>query len=280
MARILGAVTTSHIPAIGNAISAGKQQEDYWKRFFEGYDEVHTWLNDVKPDVAVMIFNDHGLNFFLDNLPTFAIGAAQEYRSEDEGWGLPTFPPYPGDPEFSWHIIESLIEDEFDVATCQEMLVDHAFVNPMRLLWPDQNPPPVRSIAVAVNTVQHPLPKPSRCYQLGKALGSAIESYEEDVKVVVVGTGGMSHQLDGERAGFINREFDMMCMDKLTSDPEYLTRYSNEELVRMAGTQGVEILMWLIARAALTGEVSGVHRHYHIPISNTAAGVMVLENTH
>ena len=278
MAKIVGAITSSHIPAIGNAMSKHLQEDPYWKQFFHGYDKVHAWLDQVKPDVAVVVFNDHGLNFFLDNLPTFAVGAAHEYRSEDEGWGLPTFPPYKGVPEFSWHIIESLVADEFDIATCQEMLVDHAFINPMRLLWPDQNPPPVLTVPVSVNTVQHPLPKPSRCYKLGLALGKAIESYDEDLKVIIIGTGGMSHQLDGERAGFINKEFDMMCMEKLVDDPEALTRYSIDEIVKLAGTQGAEIILWLITRAALTGRVSKIHSNYHIPISNTAAGVLVLEN--
>ena len=278
MARIIGALTTSHIPSIGNAISNNVQEDPYWKKFFQGYHGAHEWLNDVKPDVAVMVFNDHGLNFFLDNLPTFAVGAAAEYRSEDEGWGLPVFPPYPGHPEFSWHMVESLVEDEFDIAICQEMLVDHAFINPMRLFWPDQDPPPIRTVPVAVNTVQHPLPKPLRCYKLGKSIGRAIETFEEDVKVVIIGTGGMSHQLDGTRAGFINKEFDMMCMEKLVDDPEALTKYSIDEIVKLAGTQGAEIINWLITRAALTGKVSKVHSNYHIPISNTAAGVLVLEN--
>ncbi|HEY5622850.1 MAG TPA: class III extradiol dioxygenase family protein [Gammaproteobacteria bacterium] len=279
MARIVGAVTTSHIPAIGNAISAERQDEPYWSRFFQGYDKVVAWLNRIEPDVAVMVFNDHGLNFFLDNLPTFAVGAAAEYRSEDEGWGLPTFPPYRGAPELSWHVIESLVEDEFDIATCQEMLVDHAFINPMRLLWPNQNPPSIATVPVAVNTVQHPLPKPSRCFRFGVSLGAAIESYDEDLRVVVIGTGGMSHQLDGERAGFINKEFDMLCMDKLVDDPEALTRYSIDDIVRLAGTQGVEIINWIVARATLSGRVEKIHSSYHIPISNTAAGVLALEHT-
>jgi protocatechuate 4,5-dioxygenase beta chain len=278
MATIVGAITSSHIPAIGNAMSKGLQQEPYWRPFFEGYSAVHEWLAGVQPDAVVIVFNDHGLNFFLDNLPTFAVGAAAEYRSEDEGWGLPTFPPYTGDQEFSWHVIESLVEDEFDIATCQQMLVDHAVVNPLRLLWPDQNPPPVKCVPVSVNTVQHPLPKPSRCYKFGQALGKAIESYDENLKVVVVGTGGMSHQLDGERAGFINKEFDRLCMEKLVDDPQALAEYSIHDIVRLAGTQGAEIINWLITRAAMTGKVSKVHSHYHIPISNTAAGVLVLDN--
>jgi protocatechuate 4,5-dioxygenase beta chain len=278
MATIVGGITTSHIPLIGKAISQGLQDEPYWKPFFEGYKEVHNWLNTVKPDVAVMVYNDHGLNFFLNNLPTFAVGAAPEYGVEDEGWGLPTFPAYKGYPEMSWHMIESLVRSEFDIATCQEMVVDHAVVNPMRLLWPDQEPPAIKMVPINVNTVQHPLATPNRCYNFGKAIGKAIETFEDDVKVVIIGTGGMSHQLDGERAGFINKEFDMLCMEKLVDDPEALTKYTIDEIVKLAGTQGAEIIMWLITRGALTGTVSKVHSSYHIPISNTAAGVLLLEN--
>lgn len=278
MARIVGGITTSHIPAIGNAISKGIQDDPYWAPFFHGYEEVHEWLESVQPDVAVVVFNDHGLNFFLDNLPTFAVGAAPEYRSEDEGWGLPTFPPYAGIPELSWHVIEALVEREFDIATCQEMVVDHAFINPMRLLWPDQNPPPIATVPVHINTVQHPLPKPSRCLAFGRALGAAIESYPEELRVVLVGTGGMSHQLDGTRAGFINKSFDLDCMEKLVDEPESLARLSIHDIVRLGGTQGTELVMWLVMRGALKENVKKVHSSYHIPISNTAAGVMVLEN--
>jgi len=277
MATIIGGITTSHIPAIGNAMSNGLQDDPYWAPFFEGYDAVHAWLDAANPDVAVVIFNDHGLNFFLDNLPTFAIGAASEYRSEDEGWGLPTFPPYKGLPELSWHIVEELVEREFDIATCQEMCVDHAFINPLRLLWPEQTPPPIATVPIHVNTVQHPLPKTSRCLAFGNAIGDAIESYDDDLRVVLIGTGGLSHQLDGKRAGFINKDFDMMCMDKIVDDPAALAALSMHEIVRLGGTQGTEIAMWLVLRGALGERVEKVHSSYHIPISNTAAGLMVLE---
>ncbi len=278
MATIVGGISTSHIPAIGNAISRGLYEDPYWKPFFDGYPPVHEWLNEVKPDVAIVVYNDHGLNFFLDKMPTFAVGAAKEYYNEDEGWGLKTLPPFPGDPEFSWHLIESLVEDEFDITMCQEMAVDHGFTVPMSLLWPDQATLPVRTIPIEVNTVQHPLPTPSRCFKLGKAIGRAIEAWPEDVKVVVVGTGGLSHQLDGTRAGFINKEFDMMCMEKIVSDPEQLAKLSIHDLVKEAGAQGAEFILWLIMRGALTGKVSQIHRNYHIPISNTAAGLLLLEN--
>ena len=278
MARIVGGICTSHIPAIGNAIARGLEDDEYWRPFFVAYPRAREWLADVSPDVAVLIYNDHGLNFFLDKMPTFAIGAAAEYRNADEGWGLPTVPPFPGDPQLSWHIIESVMADEFDVTTCQEMLVDHAFTVPLQLLWPGRNRRDVRTVPIALNTIQHPLPSPTRCFKLGQAIGRAIDSYPEDVRVVVIGTGGMSHQLDGERAGFINKEFDLLCLDKIVDDPLALASYTIHDLVRLAGTQGVELISWLVMRGALGDPVRKVHSHYHIPVSNTAAGLMVLAN--
>ena len=277
MARIVGAITTSHVPAIGRAIDKGLQDDPYWKPFFDGFPPVRDWLAQVRPSVAVVVYNDHGLNFFLDKMPTFAVGAAPEYRNADEGWGIPTLPPFKSDPALSWHLIESLVADEFDVVTCQEMLVDHAFTLPMALLWPDQRWP-VRTIPVCVNTVQAPLPSASRCYRLGQAIGRAIESWDTEERVVVIGTGGLSHQLDGTRAGHINKEFDRKFMDSLVDDPKWATQYSTLDLVELVGTQGVELLMWLVARGALTGKVSKLHSNYHIPISNTASGLMLLEN--
>lgn len=279
MARVVGAITTSHVPAIGNAMARGLQQDPYWKPFFDGFPAVHCWLDQVLPDLVVVFYNDHGLNFFLDKMPTFAVGAAAEYCYGDEGWGIPPmFPPFPGDAAFSWHLIESLVHDEFDLTTCQQMLVDHAFAIPMALLWPGIAKWPVKVVPIAINTVQHPLPSAARCFSLGNAVGRAIESWPADLKVLVLGTGGLSHQLDGTRAGFINKPFDLMCMDRLVNEPAALTRYSTAELVEQAGLQGVELLMWLAARGALTGSVTSVHRNYHIPVSNTAAGLMVLEN--
>jgi protocatechuate 4,5-dioxygenase beta chain len=277
MARIIGGVGVSHVPAIGNAMAKGLQQEPYWKPFFDGVPPVRRWLLEERPDVAVVFYNDHGLNFFLNNLPTFAVGAAAEYRNADEGWGLPVIPPFKGDVELSWHIIEQLVDAEFDVATCQEVLVDHALVNPMRLFWPDEECP-VRIVPVMINTVQHPLPSAARCFKLGQAVGRAIGTYEGADKVVVFGTGGLSHQLDGQRAGFINKEFDRLCLDKIESAPEELLRYDTHELVKLAGTQGVEILNWIAMRGALTGKVDKLHQNYHVPISNTASGLLLLAN--
>jgi protocatechuate 4,5-dioxygenase beta chain len=278
MAKIVGALMTSHVPAIGGAIARGVQQEAYWKPFFDGFDAVHAWLSQVRPDTVVIFYNDHGLNFFLDKMPTFAVGAAPEYRNADEGWGLPVLRPFPGDPDLSWHVIEQLVRADFDITTCQEMLVDHAFVVPMSLLWPGADARPVRTVPIAINTVQHPMPSAARCFALGQAVGRAIESFPRDARVLILGTGGLSHQLDGQRAGFINKEFDLMCMDKLVDDPSALTGYSNPELIGLAGTQGVELVMWIAARGALLHGARKLHSNYHIPISNTAAGLLLLEN--
>jgi protocatechuate 4,5-dioxygenase beta chain len=280
MARVVGGLTTSHIPAIGNAVprEAELRNDPYWKEFFSAYPPAREWLEKVKPDVAIVFYNDHGLNFFLNAIPTFAIGAAPEYKNADEGWGIPTIPPFKGDPKLSWHIINSVARENFDLTTCQEMLVDHGFTVPMQLFWPNFSYGNIRTIPVEINTVQHPLPSPARCFGLGQAIGRAIESYPEDLKVVVLGTGGLSHQLDGERAGFINKKFDLMCMDKIVSDPEALARYSIHELVRDAGAQGAEFILWLAMRGVLSHNVRKIHSSYHVAISNTATGLLVLEN--
>jgi len=277
MAKIIGGVATTHVPSIGKAIAENKQNDPYWKPFFRGFDYVHYWLAREKPDVAVVFSNDHGLNFFLDKLPTFAVGAASEYRNQDEGWGIPVSRAIAGDPALSWHIINRLVADEFDITMCQEMLIDHAVTIPMTLMWPGETWP-VKIVPVSINTVQHPLPSLKRCLSLGRSVGRAIQSYPQDLRVMMVGTGGLSHQLDGKRAGFINKEFDKLCMDKLVGEPEALARYSIHDWVEQAGAQGVEFLNWIAMRGALTGQVSEAHRNYHIPISNTAAATVVYDN--
>ena len=277
MAQLIGGLGTSHIPAIGRAIHLGLQQDPYWKPFFDSFPPIHQWLGEKRPEVVVMFYNDHGLNFFLDKMPTFAIGAAAEYHNADEGWGIPVLPPIQGEQDLSWHVIESLIAEEFDVVTCQEMVIDHAVSLPMALLWPGQGAWPVKVVPVCINTVQFPLPSAARCYKLGQAVGRAIRSWDADQRVVVMGTGGLSHQLDGERAGFINKDFDLRFMDSLAADPAWATQFNTRQLVELAGTQGVELLMWLAARGALGSQVRELHRNYHIPISNTASGLMLLE---
>ncbi|MEN9995635.1 MAG: Protocatechuate 4,5-dioxygenase beta chain [Pseudomonadota bacterium] len=276
MAKLIGGLATSHIPAIGGAIHKGTQQEPYWKPFFDGFPPVQHWLKEVKPDVVVMFYNDHGLNFFLDKMPTFAVGAAAQYSNADEGWGIPTLPPFQGNMDLSWHLINHLVAQDFDITTCQEMLVDHACTLPLKLFWPEGSCP-VQVVPICINTVQFPLPSAKRVYALGKTIGEAISQWPSEQKVAVVASGGLSHQLDGERAGFINKAFDLEFMDSLASNPEWATQFNTLELVEKTGTQGVELLMWLAMRAALTsasGRVREVHRNYHIPISNTATGLM------
>ena len=279
MAQLIGGLASSHIPAIGGAIHKGLQAEPYWAPFFAGYPPARQWLADKRPDVVVIFYNDHGLNFFLDKMPTFAIGAAGTYRNADEGWGIPALPPMRGEVDLSWHLINQLIEREFDLVTCQDMLVDHACTLPLKLFWPEGECP-VSIVPININTVQFPLPSAKRVYALGKAVGEAIANWDSDKKVAVLASGGLSHQLDGERAGFINKAFDLQFMDSLGSNPEWATQFTSLELVEKTGTQGVELLMWLAMRAALTGaapRVREVHRNYHIPISNTATGLMVFE---
>ena len=276
MARIIGGIATTHVPSIGKAIADHMEKDPYWSPFFKGFDFVHGWLKLHRPDVVVVFSNDHGLNFFLDKMPTFAVGAAAEYRNEDEGWGIPVSRAAKGDAALSWHLINELVDDGFDITMCQEMLVDHAVTIPLNLLWPKGDWPAI--VPVSINTVQHPLPSLARCLELGRSVGRAVMSYQGDVKVLMVGTGGLSHQLDGKRAGFINKDFDTLCMDQLTADPEALTRYSIPQLVELAGAQGVEFLNWMAMRGAMTGTVSELHRNYHIPISNTAAATVLFEN--
>ena len=280
MAKLVGGVTTSHIPAIGNAMTNKLEDTPYWKRFFDGYEPVKDWLAEVDPDIAIVVYNDHGLNFFLNQVPTFALGCADKYENADEGWGLATLASFDGDAQFSWHLAESLIGQDFDMTTCQEMLVDHGFIVPMALMWRHLPEWPVKGIPLAVNTVQHPLTSARRCLALGRALRRAIDSYPEDQKVVIFGTGGMSHQLQGERAGLINVDYDLKCMESVINDPEWLASQSSTEIIENAGTEGVEVIMWLVMRGALDDDVDVVHKHYHVPISNTGAGVLVLENKH
>lgn len=278
MAKIIGGITTSHIPAIGIAMDKGLEQTDYWRDFFAGYPPIREWMNQEKPDIAIIFYNDHGLEMFLDKKPTFALGCAPKYENADEGWGMTTIPSVTGETELSWHIANCLIEDDFDPTICQDIKVDHGLTVPLSLMYPDKQYQHLKVIPVCINCERHPMPKPSRCYAFGQAIGKAVESFAGDQKVVVFGTGGLSHQLDGQRAGFINSDFDIECMDKLVNDPEALTKYTNDDLIEIAGAQGVELNMWLAMRGCMLREVTEIHRNYVAPISNTGAGLQLLLN--
>lgn len=276
MAEILGAIGTSHIPAIGRAMDLGIEDTPYWRDFFAGYRPVREWLRAANPDILIHFYNDHGLEMFLDKKPTFAIGTAPEYQSADEGWGIKPIPPITGETDLSWHIVNELVEAEFDPTVCQEIKVDHGVTVPLSVLFPDRGYQGIKVIPVCINCERHPMPKPSRCYALGQAIGRAVQSYQGEGRIVVLGTGGLSHQLDGERAGILNPEFDDYCLDKLVNEPEALLGYSIEDLVEIAGAQGVELNMWLGMRGCLLGRVRELHRNLVAPISNTSAGLQLL----
>lgn len=278
MAKIIGGITTSHIPLIGKAIDQGLQNEPYWKSFFEGYIPLHRWIKKEQPDVAIIFYNDHGLGFFMDKKPTFSIGAADQYVSADEGWGIKPIPPVTGDADLSWHICNELVANEFDITICQELTVDHGVTVPLQLMWPGNSYQHMKVIPVCINCEQHPMPSPKRCFDLGVALGDAVRNYDKDLKVVVLGTGGLSHQLEGERAGFINKEFDLYCMDKIIHEPEKLKELTVLDLIKTGGAQAVELNMWMGMRGALSDNIKVLHSNYHIPISNTGAGTMLIED--
>ena len=280
MARVTASVYTSHVPAIGAALDLGKDQEPYWQKVFGGYEFSRQWLHDHQPDVIFLVFNDHATAFSLEMIPTFAIGTAAHYAIADEGWGPRPVPSVQGHPELAAHIAQSVIQDDFDLTIVNRMDVDHGLTVPLSLMCgkPDAWPCPV--IPFAVNVVQYPVPSGRRCLQLGRAIRKAIASYDAPLKVQVWGTGGMSHQLQGPRAGLINREFDNRFLDRLIADPDGLAQMPHIDYVREAGSEGIELVMWLVARGSMSDSPPRVaHRFYHVPASNTAVGHLILENT-
>ncbi|MEY3135865.1 MAG: Protocatechuate 4,5-dioxygenase beta chain [Pseudomonadota bacterium] len=287
MAKITASVFTSHVPAIGAALDLGKTQEPYWQPLFAGYEYGKQWMKENKPDVIFLVFNDHATAFSLDFIPTFAIGTAEKFQPADEGWGPRPVPVVKGHPELASHIAQSVIQQDFDLTIVNKMDVDHGLTVPLSLMC--GQPPaekfewPCPVIPFAVNVVQYPVPSGQRCFNLGKAIRKAIESYDEDIHVHIWGTGGMSHQLQGARAGLINKEFDKAFLDKLINDPQAAADLSHMDYVREAGSEGIELVMWLIARGAMNDVAGGKaptlkHRFYHVPASNTAVGHVILEN--
>jgi len=278
MAKIIAGVATSHIPAVGAALDLGKSTEPYWAPVFSGYDHAKEWFKEIKPDAIILIYNDHASAFSLEMIPTFAIGCAPSFAPADEGWGPRPVPTVQGYPELGWHIAQSTILDEFDMTIINKMDVDHGLTVPLSLMFGQPSEWPCKVVPLAVNVVQYPPPTGNRCYQLGKAIRKAVESFESDERIVIMGTGGMSHQLQGPRAGFINKEFDKAFLDGLTADPDGLAKIPHITYVEQAGSEGIELVMWLIMRGALNTSVNEVHRHYHVPASNTAVGHIILEN--
>jgi protocatechuate 4,5-dioxygenase beta chain len=277
MATLRAGVATSHVPAIGAAIDLGKTKEPYWAPLFQGY-EFSKRMQAAQPDVVILVYNDHATAFTLDIIPTFAIGCAVSFAPADEGWGPRPVPIVEGHPELACHLAQSVIQQDFDLTIVNKMEVDHGLTVPLSLLCGQPSAWPCKVIPLAVNVVAYPPPSGNRCYQLGKAIRRAVESFDQELNVQIWGTGGMSHQLQGPRAGLINKEFDTHFLDTLVGDPDTLARMPHIDYMRQAGSEGIELVMWLIMRGAMNARVREVHRLYHVPASNTAVGHLILEN--
>ncbi len=278
MARITAGVATSHVPAIGAALDLGKTQEEYWDPVFKGFEFSKAWIATEKPDVIFLVYNDHASAFDLSMIPTFAIGCSDSFEPADEGWGPRPVPSVKGHPELAWHIAQSVIQDDFDLTLINDMTVDHGLTVPLSLMFGTPKEWPCLVIPFAVNVVVYPPPSGQRCYLLGKAIRRAVEAFDEDLNVQIWGTGGMSHQLQGQRAGLINQEFDADFLDRLQSDAEGLAKIPHVDYLQNAGSEGIELVMWLVMRGALNQNVEILHRFYHVPASNTAVGHMILKN--
>ena len=276
MARITAGIATSHVPAIGAAFDHGRTQEEYWKPVFDGYEWVKGFEEREEPDVIILCYNDHASAMMLDVVPTFALGMAEEFEPADEGWGARPVPTVMGDPVLAAHLAEQLVIDNFDLTLMNHMDVDHGLTVPLSLMFGKVEQWPVRVIPLAVNVTQFPTPSAERCWQLGEAIRDAVLAYPADLNVQVWGTGGMSHQLQGERAGLINPEFDNAFLDKLIDRTDELRAITRLEFLRESGSEGIELIMWLIMRAALGEKVEELRRFYHVPASNTAVGHVVL----
>ena len=275
--KIVAGLGLSHVPSVGVAVDRGKMQTPAWKPLADAYLPVREWLQRLAPDVAIVVYNDHGADFMFDKYPTFAIGVAERYAIADEGFGTRPLPEVRGDADFSIHLCEKLMEAEFDLTVCQEMRVEHGFLVPMNLCFEHTAQGwPLAAVPLQVNVIQHPLPTGRRCFKLGQALRKAVSTYERDLRVVVMGTGGMSHQLQGKRFGFMNQAFDQMFLNEIERNPEKLAELSHQELMEQAGAEAVELIMWHVMRGALSPQARRVHRHYYAPMT-TGMGLITFE---
>jgi len=279
MARIIGGIGTSHVPTIAMAYDRGKREDPDWAPLFKGYERVTEWLEARRPDVLVFFYNDHATTFFFDHYPTFALGVSDEYPIADEGMGPRKVPPLKGHAPLARHMADSLVNDEFDISVWQDLPIDHGCHSPLTMFWPPNPDWPGKIVPVEMNVLQHPIPTPMRCYKLGQAVRRAVESYPEDLKVVVVGTGGLSHQLNGKRAGFNNPEWDERFLDLIDRNPGELTRMKHADFIRLGGTEGAECVMWLAMRGALSDRARKIHQNSYLPMTTTMAVVLFEEPT-
>lgn len=278
MAQIIGGIGTSHVPAVGAAIDHRKQNEPYWAPYFEKIAPVRAWVREAQPDVCIIAYNDHASAFSLALIPTFAIGVAATFPPADEGYGPRQVPDVAGHPRLAWHLAESLILDGFDMTIVNEMSVDHGLTVPLSVMFDQPEEWPCRVVPLCVNVIQYPAPTGERCYRLGRAIRRAVDEFPGDERVLILGTGGMSHQLQGERAGLVNADFDMAFLDRMVADPAGQAAVPHTDYLREAGSEGIELVMWMIMRGALDEQVREVYRGHHVPTSNTSNGVIVLES--
>lgn len=278
MAELIWGLATSHVPSIGAAMDNHKTENPYWKPLFDGYGPARNWMAQNTPDVAIIVYNDHANAIDLAMTPTFAIGTSDSYKVADEGWGSRNVPTVVGHADLSQHLLGSLVDDGFDMTTCQELEVDHGLTVPLSVYCPDPGDAwPCAVVPILVNVIQYPQPTAARCLALGQALGKAIRTYPENIKIAVFGTGGMSHQLAGARAGLINEDFDRMFLEKIETEPAALAALSREDYIREAGSEGIELIMWLVMRGAMGPSIRRLHETYHVPASNTAAALALFE---
>lgn len=269
MARIIGAIATSHSPTIGFAADKNQKDDPVWGPIFKAYEPINAWLAEKKPDVMFLIYNDHITSFFFDHYSAFALGIGERYRVADEGGGARQVPDLIGHPALSRHIGQSLMTDEFDMSFFQDKALDHGCFSPMSMMRTSGDRPGsdwlAKIVPLQVGVLQFPIPSARRCYKLGQALRRAVESYPEDLKVVVVATGGLSHQVHGERAGFNNTPWDQQFLDLIEKDPERLADMTHAEYAALGGMEGSEVIMWLVMRGALSGNIRRLHQSYYLP---------------
>ncbi|MDM0078129.1 gallate dioxygenase [Variovorax sp. J2P1-59] len=276
MAKVIGCIGTSHVPTIGVAYDKGKQEDPAWKPLFDGYKPVAKWLDEQEVDTLIMFYNDHASAFFFDLYPTFSLGIGETFQIADEGAGMRRLPPITGDVDLQIHIAESLVNDEFDMATFQEKPLDHGCASPLPLLWPHDPRWPGAVVPIAINVLQFPLPTAARCWKLGQAVRRAVESYPHDRRVAIVGTGGLSHQVHGERTGFNNEDWDHQFLELLQHNPQALTQMTHSDFIRLGGAESVEQIMWLAMRGAMGPKLRKLHQNYYLA-TTTALTVALWE---
>lgn len=278
MAKIIGGIGTSHIPTIGHVMDTDTMQGEYWEPFIKGIEPARKWMRENNPDVCIVVYNDHGSAFSLKDIIPFGIGMADEFLPADEGYGRRKVPAFEGFPELSSHIATSLILDEFDIVMSNELDVDHGLSVPMSIMFDKPKKWPCRVIPLYVGVIQYPQPTGNRCFNLGKAIAKAVKSFPQDVTVAILGTGGLSHQLQGPRAGLINQDYDKKWLNNLIHNPLKIKDISHTELIREAGSEGIEAIMWLIMRGAMNEQVKEIYQFMHTPVSNTNYSLVILEN--